>query len=683
MLLSFVPDISSKIWRDASVKVLTSSGLLLEEIETGADRNAVRSSNPPWQLSPNNMKRTSTPKQRLAAAAAGLALAISAGSALAASDYVIQPFDADVTSAHDDGQWPDGSSSKTIVWSEVNAGTGAGSGSMKVTILWSETNQVAGWQDSKLGITAPGAGDFAWPGIDCRPFINIEFDVKVDVANSHLTPNGNYGGVEVIFQGWKDANGNPDGLGWTQIGSVAIDNTGEWQRKSLSIANYPYNVNKLVLNFNVNPGTNKITYLVDNITLTAPPVPPPTLSLDKPVPGLMMMATSAGQWDRQEIRTVGSNYSWIGRSGPVSYSVDVAKLGATAPPGFPLFFHFVPGVPDPARGDSDYHETNVVMFSVSTSADGSAWATLRYKTNAPDSNGHQFDTGDIGGLWNATPNGTWTVTFSENTNVTVTAPGGGTLVTNLPQEVIDIYAASANMQVNIGVMPGEFNRRDQMAVLTRARITGTAEPNLDSNFLGQAPDTNYWRTLASANAVQSIPTDAAYWVKWTLPANGFAFQTNATVNAQTWGEAPITGFNTALENHYTLFRQSELPSANSGYFRMLKEVATKLQILLPGEVNAPGTPTGKTGTPIQPENSMPYTFTVNAVDDNWKVVSKITDSIEITCSEVIALLPPNASLVGGTANFDITLFEAGTWTITATDVTDSSKAPVTVTVTVQ
>jgi hypothetical protein len=347
---------------------------------------------------------------------------------------------------------------------------------------------------------------------------------------------------------------------------------------------------------------------------------------------------------------------------------------------------FIPEIPsDPNRPDTDWHNTNIVFWSVANNADGTAWSTLRYKTNAPDNNGHLYDTGDLGGLWNSTPAGTWTITFSQDTNVTVTAPGGGTLATNLPLEVISTFKnASTNMQFAVGIMPnGNTNRFDQMAVLNGVKITGTPnEPPVNSNFLGQPLDTNIWRTVASANAVQQIPTDAAYWVNWTIPANGFDLQTKATMDPGTWATVTNAGFDTAVFMHHVLLRQADLPSVNSGYFRMYKEVATKLQILLPGESNAPGTPTGKTGTPVQPQNSMPYTFTVNAVDDNWKVVAKITDSITISCSEAIALLPPNASLVGGTANFDITLFEAGTWTITATDVTDSTKTPATVSVTV-
>ena len=45
----------------------------------------------------------------------------------------------------------------------------------------------------------------------------------------------------------------------------------------------------------------------------------------------------------------------------------------------------------------------------------------------------------------------------------------------------------------------------------------------------------------------------------------------------------------------------------------------KLQILLPGETAAPGTATGKTGTPSAQTAGGAFNVTVNAVDANWNL----------------------------------------------------------------
>ncbi len=98
----------------------------------------------------------------------------------------------------------------------------------------------------------------------------------------------------------------------------------------------------------------------------------------------------------------------------------------------------------------------------------------------------------------------------------------------------------------------------------------------------------------------------------------------------------------------------------------------KLLVLVPGETGAPGSPTGKTGSPsIQTANS-PFTITVQAVDADWNAVSS-TDTVAITSSDADALLPANAALVAGEGLFSVTLETGGSATVTATDVTDGTK----------
>jgi hypothetical protein len=99
---------------------------------------------------------------------------------------------------------------------------------------------------------------------------------------------------------------------------------------------------------------------------------------------------------------------------------------------------------------------------------------------------------------------------------------------------------------------------------------------------------------------------------------------------------------------------------------------TQLQLLMPGETAAPGTPAGKTGTPTAQTVGTAFNVTVNAVDGNWNVVST-NHTVGITSSDSRATLPSNAALVGGTATFSVTLNTAGTATVTATDITDGTK----------
>src|SRR5439155_296465 len=105
----------------------------------------------------------------------------------------------------------------------------------------------------------------------------------------------------------------------------------------------------------------------------------------------------------------------------------------------------------------------------------------------------------------------------------------------------------------------------------------------------------------------------------------------------------------------------------------LRPPFTKLQLLMPGETAAPGTASGKTGTPNAQTAGTAFTVTVNAVDANWNVVTTVTDMVGITSSGTNASLPANAAFSSGTKQFSVTLNTVQTATVTATDITDGSK----------
>src|SRR2546428_85742 len=105
----------------------------------------------------------------------------------------------------------------------------------------------------------------------------------------------------------------------------------------------------------------------------------------------------------------------------------------------------------------------------------------------------------------------------------------------------------------------------------------------------------------------------------------------------------------------------------------LRPPFTKLQLLMPGETAAPGTASGKTGTPNAQTAGTAFTVTVNAVDANWYLVNTVTDTEGITTTDTNATMPGNLALSSGTKTFSVTLTTAGTKTLTATDITDGTK----------
>jgi len=96
----------------------------------------------------------------------------------------------------------------------------------------------------------------------------------------------------------------------------------------------------------------------------------------------------------------------------------------------------------------------------------------------------------------------------------------------------------------------------------------------------------------------------------------------------------------------------------------------RLQVLLPGETAAPGTTSGKTGTPSPQTGGIPFSVKVNACDDSWTVVTTVTHSIRILSSDASASLPAAAQLVSGTGNYLVILNADGNFTIYAHDQSD-------------
>jgi len=99
---------------------------------------------------------------------------------------------------------------------------------------------------------------------------------------------------------------------------------------------------------------------------------------------------------------------------------------------------------------------------------------------------------------------------------------------------------------------------------------------------------------------------------------------------------------------------------------------TRLQVLLPGETAAPGTSSGKSGTPNTQTVGVPFTVTVRATDNTWTLVTAATDVVSLLSSDASATLPPGSSLSGGIARFTVTLNAAGTFTVFGHDQTDGT-----------
>ncbi len=184
------------------------------------------------------------------------------------------------------------------------------------------------------------------------------------------------------------------------------------------------------------------------------------------------------------------------------------------------------------------------------------------------------------------------------------------------------------------------------------------------------------KAAGDAPAVLVVPPDAKYWLSWTLPDANFSLQSRPMLAPGEWTDPGLTNTFKIASTRNVLVTAGVLPSANSGYFEMVKRVPAKLQVLLPGETNAPGTITGKGGTPLPQTAGNPFDLVINACDATWHITSS-SDTVAITSSDTTAWLPVNATLVNGTVTITGNFYfgTAGTWTVTATDQPPGTLSP--------
>ena len=97
---------------------------------------------------------------------------------------------------------------------------------------------------------------------------------------------------------------------------------------------------------------------------------------------------------------------------------------------------------------------------------------------------------------------------------------------------------------------------------------------------------------------------------------------------------------------------------------------TRLQVLLPGETAAPGTPSGKVGEPSVQTVGVPFTVQIRACDDGWNTALGVTDLVQWSCTDSTADPPAVAPLTNGQLAVTATFNSAGNFTISGRDLSD-------------
>jgi hypothetical protein len=547
-------------------------------------------------------------------------------------------------------------------------------------------------------------------------YSSVSFDILV-ASNTPLSTSSNYGGIQVGFisSGYSDeviTAGNVTipasaSTSWYHV-SVPIDQTQQFG-----------NVPGICLGINSFGGYPKftITNWIDNISINgsvAPPPPPPTMiGPQTPVTGLNLIDTTpTAADDRYQIadtNDAAGGLSFVGQSS-VTYSFTIKSFPTNDPSyGYQAHFFIVSGpdgtnstteYPGPYDQAADYNLANCIFVTIQSDGNGGGVCNFRYKTNEPGNssiggnamifntvsptntavNSNGWPIMPVAALDSAPILGTWSLNFANTTNVTITSPSGATTNFSIDPASAALFADPATLILGAQPNNAGYTGLQQEVVYSSFSLTGTPAAFTD-NFLTDASlNTTNWENLANdPNGVVLVPASAAFWVGWTLPAPNYALvgESNLAGGSGWANVTPITTIKDGAQEE-SLVGTNALPGGSAGYFAVVQRKFSQLLVLLPGETNAPNTPTGKIGTPdpfsLSASGGL-LTFTVLAVDAKWNPIPGINDTLMFSDNDSGEYLAPFA-LVNGTGQFT-GFFQntASNVAITAMDVTTPTITP--------
>ena len=271
-------------------------------------------------------------------------------------------------------------------------------------------------------------------------------------------------------------------------------------------------------------------------------------------------------------------------------------------------------------------------------------------------------------------------TFTPASSTVSFSSGHGTLSVTLKQAVGSVQLtcadgtltglASTAVQVNAGSLS-----KLQVLLPGESAVAGTATGKTGSPS-AQAVATPFNATVNAVDANFNVVSSygSSQTITLTGPGAGTFSPSAGTATTFTSGSASFSvTLNKAAAATLTL--SDGTYSGTSASITPAAGSVAWLQILMPGEVAAAGTATGKTAAaPIAQYQAVAFNVTVNAVDANWNKVSTATPQVNFTSDNAGTTqgsgLPADGSstLVAGTGSFPVTFATSGvSSTVTASD----------------
>ncbi len=469
------------------------------------------------------------------------------------TNYIVDQFDTDVNGWGDTGWGPPTSYQ---LWDDTKNATSSlgpnnsGSGAMNVLIDWTGYTgaqalfQMYNFQNGTV--------------LNLNQYTNVSFDIMFDPTSATNAAGTSYGALEVgvipTDQGWDSTS-----LG---VYTSAITNGNGWMHVSVPLAS------ALAANSDLsavegiyfklqqnNTGSNLggiSDFWLDNIIFggntNRPPKTALTISPVTTPAGLMLVnGGGGGVWTRTimlalDVTNGARNFSWVGQGNtPVTYSHTLVQYPANQPAMQDVIWL----AQNSQAQDSgpDYDLANCAQLSMYGNSDGTATASFQFKTNQPGGNS-QYTANTLATLTAPSALGTWSLTFLNDTNVTMSyAPLGGGSGVSTNFVFADETTVSTYFSNPLGVYMGnQLNQGKvgQSTTYSEFKISGvTASPSLDSVWSNMASlDTTNWSLTTYASDMFLVhPTDK-FWVSWTLPDSGLVLQANTNL-ANPSGWSPV------------------------------------------------------------------------------------------------------------------------------------------------
>jgi hypothetical protein len=195
---------------------------------------------------------------------------------------------------------------------------------------------------------------------------------------------------------------------------------------------------------------------------------------------------------------------------------------------------------------------------------------------------------------------------------------------------------------------------------TEVGFTGNPlDQNAGSNFnvTVRAVDQFWNRVSGITNRIQLSSTD---------PFAAFPAETNL-INGEV--VVPTTLFKAGSQRISASDTDStSVADHTSSPVYLLSGTYTRILLIAPGELPAPGTEEGRTGTATDQSINYAFNVTVYATDTWWNPIAGVTDIIHITSGDPLAELPADAPMQDGQVIMPVRLSTGGFQQITASNV---------------